>query len=547
MGLYRIAKGIGGAGIRRSELHYSPVNVGEFRPMDSYVSSGYDDAGRVPYYPIGLDAVYDMFYNSPTLRLIIVKLKQEVFRNGFWVKPKFKHKCAKCGFEFNDDLEKCPVCGSTKFVEPDYKEKISIEKWMPLVNGNLQSFKDVMEDIYVDLLLFDNAYLVVRKDYEYDKEGRIIDSFPKEMLRASPLVMTLVMNKNFRFGRDDENKIVAFCPEHRDKVYYITEADWLAGKNKCPICGKKLVPAYFEAKSGDQKVFYTKGEVFHVKKFSTGAGYGYPPVFTVWTQLMILLKMDLFVLAAYKLQRSPYGLLFVKGHEEDVMRAWKLASEEARKNPYAIVPIAVPDAVGENKFVEYIDLSYKADDIDFTQYRNEIRNQVGMLYGVSPMMQGDRSVGAGLNNEGLEITITNRQIDYDQDIFNEKIFPWVAEQYHWSDWNIQLVHNEEKDMMAKLQRELARIRKAQEMMTLGYKPKLVEKDDGIDFEFEYTGEIINVGSRARPNIADYTGNLEGTPDSKKVNSRDAEFSGSPENPRKTRSDKKDDFLPDSGE
>ena len=526
--------------VNRSSTNYGFPTIGELRPIDSYVEVGNRDLAKIPFFPLDLNVVYDLYNNSDVLRVVIDKLVKETFRNGLWIKPAFKKKCAVCKTEYDATVSKCVVCGSEKLIEPFDNTKYKILNWMKNVNYNGQSLKEVLMDIDYDLNLFDNAYVLVRKKYVFNSKGEVVGAEPIELLRASPLMINLVMDKEGRLGRDDYGNIVAFCPEHREVAESVDPQAFEEGKAKCSICGKKLVPAYYMAQRHGKRVYYTKGEVLHVKKFTHGVGYGYPMPFTLYAKLMILIKMDMFILWAYHLQRSPYGLLFIKGREEDIARSWKAAKEEARINPYSVIPIAVPDAIGDRKFVEYIDLSYKADDIDFIQFRNELRKAVGSAFGVSPIFQADTSVGAGLSNEGLQLTVTNRAVEFEQSIFNEKILPWIMRQYGWTDWVVQLVHPEEKDLMAKYDRILTRIKIAKELASMGYKPKMVEKDDGIDFEYEYVGEPIIYEepyvSRRRPRVKEESERPEGEPERGRISSRGDRFEGEPEKPRKKRKD-----------
>lgn len=526
--------------ITNAETHFPALSIDDLRPVDSYVHTGLKDLASIPYYPLALSTVYDLYNNSDILRMTIDKLVKETFRNGLWIKPKYKAKCTVCGTEFEDTVDKCPVCGNDKFVTADAAERIKIKDWMDEVNLNGQNLKEVLMDIDYDMNLFDNAFVLVRKEYKFDEDGYPVKGEAFEVLRASPLMMNLVMNSEGRYGRDDDGHVIAFCLEHRDEAIRVPIEEYEKEPPKCEKCGKRLVPAYFMAERSGKRMYYAKGEVLHIKKFTHGVGYGYPPAFTLWAKIMILIKMDMFVLWAYHLQRSPYGLLFIRGREEDIARAWKSAKSEAKNNPYSIVPIAVPESLGDKKFVEYLDLSYRADDINFTEYRTEIRKTIGAFFGVSPIMQSDVSTGVGLANEGLQLTVTNRAVEFEQAIFNEKILPWIMKQFGFNDWAVQLVHAEEKDQMARIERELARIKKAKELATMGYKPKMVIRDDGIDFEYEYVGKPIIYEqpylSRARPSIREYGERVEGEPERGRMSSTDDRYEGEPETPRKKRSD-----------
>jgi hypothetical protein len=161
-----------------------------------------------------------------------------------------------------------------------------------------------------------------------------------------------------------------------------------------------------------------------------------------------------------------------------------------------IYPFVVEGADKAPRIAEWIDLSFSAKDIEFIQYREEIRRTVGALFGVMPVFQGDTGAGVGLANEGLQIVVTNRAVEREQTLFNEKVLPWLIRQMGVSDWEYQLIPNEGRDVVARIQRETMRIGNAERMAALGYKPVAVKTDDGIDFYYEVGGKEIQESERS---------------------------------------------------
>jgi hypothetical protein len=80
----------------------------------------------------------------------------------------------------------------------------------------------------------------------------------------------------------------------------------------------------------------------------------------------------------------------------------------------------------------------------------------------------------------------------EQTLFNEKVLPWLCKSLGFTDWTIQLVPSEARDIVGRLQREQLRIQNAQAMAGLGYKPVAFIGEDGLDFYFvePETGEEI---------------------------------------------------------
>lgn len=454
------------------------------RPVGGYVVQSMSDVARVPQLPFQFSMCYDMFYHSDVLNTVVKALVSETFRNGLYVRPRFAKKCMVCGTEYQDDVDVCEVCGSSKFRIPSMAEKKRLLDWMDDVNYNDESLVDVLKAVDFDLNIVDNAFLVVTKRYYFGKDGYVIGSKPIEVLRGDPRYMRLIMNRYGRYAFTDEGKVLMFCLEHRDEVHEYSVEDVKEGRAVCSRCGKKMYPAYFVAQTPDGDIYYTNGEVLHFKKFAVGTGYGYPPVMAIWMKLFVLMKMDYFVLMSYHLQRPPKALLILRGNRDSIYKSWKVLEEYARNNPHMIYPLAVEDVEGGRRVAEFLDLTIKSNDINFIEYRNELRRSIGALYGIMPLFQADTSTGIGLANEGLQITVTNRVVETEQSIFNKKVLSWLTKQLGIKDWVIEVKPHEEKDLMSQLQRISMRIDIAMKMANLGYEPEMIETADGIDFRFK---------------------------------------------------------------
>ena len=199
---------------------------------------------------------------------------------------------------------------------------------------------------------------------------------------------------------------------------------------------------------------------------------------------MILWKMDYFTLMAYHLQRPPKGILILKGQRESIDKAWQAIVEQARLNPHMIYPLVVEGGEEMKRVAEWVDLTIKADDVQFIEYRNELRRSIGAVYGVMPIFQADIARGQGLANEGLQITVTNRVVEDYQSIYNGRVLDWLVKQLGIREWKLVLRPHEEKDLAAAIQRFSMRIQNARAMKELGFIVRMKETIDGIDFDFE---------------------------------------------------------------
>lgn len=487
----RLRRVFGGEG--KNKTSYATM-----RPTSlEYWTRGSSDVAKLPSVPfLGYRFVSEVYQYSDLLKTIIRSLVQETFRKGLTVVHRFVVKCNICGTEYQTEVKSCDVCGGDSLRKPNEYEGRWLKKWVDDVNFNDQNLLDVLQDIDYDLNIFDNAYLAVVKKYAFDVDGNVIGAEVVEVLRANPEFVMLVMDSSGRPARTDDGRVVVFCLEHRDKYEVVDPGK--VEEVRCSICGKKLYPSYFQMRKwkDGRLLNYTNGEILHLKKFTHGLGYGLSPIFSVWMKILTLMKQDWFILTAYHLERPPKALLILRGNPEEIEKSWRKLMEEAKTNPHIIFPLVVSGADNTTRISEFVDLSFTAKDIDFIAYRDEIRRTVGAMYGVMPIFQGDTRAGIGIANEGLQVVVTNRAVEREQTLFNEKVLPWLIKQMGVMDWEIKLLPNEGRDMVARIQRETMRIGNAERMLRLGYKPVAVKTDDGIDFDYEVmeTGQELPEGS-----------------------------------------------------
>ena len=145
--------------------------------------------------------------------------------------------------------------------------------------------------------------------------------------------------------------------------------------------------------------------------------------------------------------------------------------------------MGVESATGRGK-VEFIRFMDTLDEMQYGQARDELRTRISAFYGVSNIFMMDSGKGGGLNNEGMQILVTNRAVEFGQKIYTRDLFPRMLKEMGVSDWQITLYPNEEEDDVTRLRRDEMEVNIAQRMMQLGFKPEL--KDEGErDIRFTY--------------------------------------------------------------
>ena len=423
---------------------------------------------------ITIPALYAVAQENLILRTVLSTLQQEIFRRGYRWEKKFNKKCTSCDKEYQHDVDVCDECGGE--VRNPNPDELVYAKWLlEQRNAMEQTFMDVLRELEYDLNITDDAFMVLVKEYYIDPETNEIEFYRiKEIIRGDPIFMRIIADKRgVRGGR------FRVCPVHR------TEVKSFSGEDKeCPTCGREMEDVHHVNTAGSGKTqYYLKGEVIHVSKYQPSKLYGRSPVSTLWRQAMTLTAMDNYMYTAYSKRRIPRGILSINTDNLESMKAfWKATDEKLERDPHYIPKIAT-EGSGKGG-VNWVKLMDSLEEMQYIPARDEMRQRIAAFYGVSNVFMMDTGKSGGLNNEGMQILVTNRAVEFGHKVYTEHLFPRMMEELDVNDWKLSLYPNEEEDEVTRLRRDEMEVNIAQRMMMLGFKPTLVEDSDR-DIRFVY--------------------------------------------------------------
>jgi len=423
---------------------------------------------------ITIPALYAVSHENLILRTVISKLAQEIFRRGYYWEKKFQFKCKECEEEFTHEVEQCTLCGG-EVREPDVDQMIYPKWLLNQTNSMEQNFVHVLHEIERDLNVVDDAFLILIKEYYVDPETSDIAFYRiKEVIRGDPIFMRIVADK--RGVRGGRYKV---CPLHRDQISYPGE------KSPCEVCGSEKQEAHYVNMAGSGKTqYYLEGEVLHISKYNPSKLYGRSPVNTMWRQAMTLTAMDNYMYTAYQKRRSPKGIISVTTDNLESMKSfWKTVDEKMERDPHYIPKVGIESQTGRGG-VNWIKFMDTLEEMQYIAVRDELRNRIAAFYGVSQIFMIDNGKSGGLNNEGMQILVTNRAVEFGQKVYTDVLFPRMLNQMGVTDWKITLYPNEEEDEITRLRRDEMEVNLAQRMVMLGYQPELMEEGDR-DIRFTY--------------------------------------------------------------
>lgn len=425
---------------------------------------------------ITIPALYSVATENLILRTVLSTLQQEIFRRGYYWEKKFQKKCSSCDAEFQHDVDECKECGDINLAEPDPNQLVYPRWLIEQRNSMEQTFMDVLREIEYDLNITDDAFLILIKEYYMDPETNELAFYRiKEMVRGDPIFMRIIADKRgVRGGR------FRVCPIHRNEVKSYSEDN-----KSCPTCGTEMLDVHHVNTAGSGKTqYYVEGEVIHVSKYRTSKLYGRSPVSTLWRQAMTLTAMDNYMYTAYSKRRIPRGILSVTTDNLESMKSFfKATDEKLERDPHYIPKIGIESSTGKGG-INWVKLMDSLEEMQYIPARDEMRQRIAAFYGVSNVFMMDTGKSGGLNNEGMQILVTNRAVEFGHKVYTDHLFPRIMEEMDVTDWKLTLYPNEEEDEVTRLRRDEMEVNIAQRMMMMGYKPTLSE-DANRDIRFIY--------------------------------------------------------------
>jgi len=309
------------------------------------------------------------------------------------------------------------------------------------------------------------------KNYKIDdKTGKINHDKTeiKEILRIDPPQVALIADSDARIGYDDKRLPVFVCPrfEHRDKRLT---------KPVCERCGSEALRATHEVSSvysigipQPKRVIYGEGEVlWKAGKYRPHMMYGYSPIYAMWSKVMALSHMDEYIRKYFDKMRPPKGLLIIASRNYETFRkSWNALEQRAIEDPYMIHPLMVESEKGGRNMAQWLDFTGSLKELEFVAIRKELRQIIAASYGVLPLYYGE--MPSGWNQEGLQVTITNRMVSWSQSFLAKGFMDPLAKELGVTDWILRLKEGEETDRLREIQTEGVEIDNMTKLQQMGF-------------------------------------------------------------------------------
>ena len=362
---------------------------------------------------------------------------------------------------------------------PETEQKERLLKWLKDCNVFDQSMEEVFRQFHFDVNALDDGFLYMAKEYKDVGDGEVRSKL-LEIRRLNPALVEFDLDQA---GLPKNSHFI--CPIHREVVQ---EA---AGKCEKETCNVTLHPAMYKYYHRSQHMYFTDSEIIHLSKFAPSETYGWSPILTIFEKALTLVGMDKNLYRYFFERKMPAAMLMVTTDDPESLRKEREhIAAQTRMDPNYIPMVAV-SARNQRGRVDMVRLFHTLQEMDYLPVRDEIRERVAAMWGVTPAWQGAPEAFGGMSTQTQQLVVMSRVVEGDQRLFHEKIFPQLLDAFGITDYDLKLPQPEEKAENTRLSFAQQKIQIVNQFAQLGFDVKLKEQDvDLYEAEFVVSGEPV---------------------------------------------------------
>ena len=363
----------------------------------------------------------------------------------------------------------------------DATQLATFKKFMKNCNVFDQSLEEVLRQFHMDVNSVDDGFLYLAKEYKHMDDGSLRSKI-KEVRRLNPALVEFDLDvaglpKNMHF----------ICPIHREGIQ---DSAMPCPEKNCKLTCQPVMYKYYHR---NQHIYFYDSEIIHVSKFSPSETYGWSPILTVFEKALTLIGMDKNLYRYFFERKMPSSMMLVFTDDaESLRRERSHLAAQTRIDPNFIPMVAVSSKNNRGR-VDMVRLFHTLQEMDYLPVRQEIRERIASMWGVTPAWQGAPEAVGGMSTQTQQLVVMSRVVEADQKLFHEKVFPKLLEAFGITDWVIQLLQPEEKAEATKISFAQQRVAIANQLNQMGFTVKLQESDVPMeDARFQISGEAVSM-------------------------------------------------------
>jgi DNA-binding transcriptional MerR regulator len=190
-------------------------------------------------------------------------------------------------------------------------------------------------------------------------------------------------------------------------------------------------------------------------------------------------------------RKMPASMIMVFTDDpESLRRERSNMAAQTRMDPN-FVPMVAVSARNNRGRVDMVRLFHTLQEMDYLPVRQEVRERIAAMWGVTPAWQGAPEAFGGLSTQTQQLVVMSRVVEGDQRMFHDKVFPILLEAFGITDWTLELPTPEEKAEATRISFAQQRVSVASQLNQMGFTVRL--QDQGANLEeiaFVIEGESV---------------------------------------------------------
>ena len=358
----------------------------------------------------------------------------------------------------------------------DKEQTTKLKNWLDDCNVFDQSLEEVLRQFHMDLNSLDDAFLYMAKEYKDEGNGKVTSRL-QEIRRLNPALVEFDLDQ-------------AGLPKNAHWICPIERTDVAEGPGKSEK-GLERIPAMYKYYHRNQHMYFTDDEIIHLSKFSPSETYGWSPILTIFEKALTLIGMDKNLYRFFYERKMPASMIMVTTDDpESLRREREHIAAQTRLDPN-YVPMVAVSARNQRGRVDMVRLVHTLQEMDYLPVREEIRERVAAMWGVTPAWQGAPDAFGGMSSQTQQLVVMSRVVEGDQRLIREKVFPRILKAFGITDYELQLPQPEEKAENTRISFAQQKIAIANQFSQLGFDVKLKEQDVPFwEADFIVSGEPV---------------------------------------------------------
>ena len=358
----------------------------------------------------------------------------------------------------------------------DKEQTTKLKNWLDDCNVFDQSLEEVLRQFHMDLNSLDDAFLYMAKEFKDEGNGKVTSRL-QEIRRLNPALVEFDLDQ-------------AGLPKNAHWICPIERTDVAEGPGKSEK-GLERIPAMYKYYHRNQHMYFTDDEIIHLSKFSPSETYGWSPILTIFEKALTLIGMDKNLYRFFYERKMPASMIMVTTDDpESLRREREHIAAQTRLDPN-YVPMVAVSARNQRGRVDMVRLFHTLQEMDYLPVREEIRERVAAMWGVTPAWQGAPDAFGGMSSQTQQLVVMSRVVEGDQRLIREKVFPRILKAFGITDYELQLPQPEEKAENTRISFAQQKIAIANQFSQLGFDVKLKEQDVPFwEADFIVSGEPV---------------------------------------------------------